>query len=166
MTQNSQYLQAFGDKDHNFSLDSTNATDGYHKVAHFTNQPSNPPAHAAGFAELYGFGGQLWFQTDSGFGPLIGPSVIGTNGSILIGGVRITWGRATGSFTGATPVAFSTAFSGPPYAITANLFQPTAQEFINVTNPLAASWTPKLFTREGGTGGGPFTLMYIAVGPG
>lgn len=42
MTQNSQYLAAFGNKDHNFSLDSTNVSDGYHNVTHFVNQSIDP----------------------------------------------------------------------------------------------------------------------------
>ena len=61
MTMNSQYLQAFAGKDHNFSTNSGSASDGYHTVAHWVNQGGDP-AFINTIVQLYAKNGELWFR--------------------------------------------------------------------------------------------------------
>lgn len=161
---NFQYLPLFGDVDHNFTGDSSDAQNGYHKDIHLI--PQSNPAAILGIMQLYSktVGGdtQLFTRTGGGgISQLTGYS-LGTNGFQYLGGVLLQWGSTSAvASSSSTPITFTSAFASAPYSV-----QCTAQTNDNSTIRLSilnAPTTAGFTVTHSSTAS--FTRMYwIAIG--
>lgn len=97
---NTAYVQDVVGKDHNFSLNSTNPTDGYHTIAHFVTQGADPTA-ISGVMQAYTVvdSGQPQLRVMDGAGTVskLTGTVNAVNGYQWIGAVLLQWGRVTAS---------------------------------------------------------------------
>ena len=118
-----QYLKAFGNQDHNFSSDTANSNDGYHKLIHMLPQVQ-PGAAIANTGQLYsnatqsiGGGVQLWYVDDSLNITQLTNKARASNGvsgwASLPGGMLMQWGVATGATD--TDISFTNS-NGKPFA--------------------------------------------------
>lgn len=158
MNQNSQYLNAFGNKDHNLSQNSANVNDGYHKQVTFNTNHATT-GFASGVSVLYANTAngqsQMFYNNASGNIQMTVvkasvPTVSGNGCSFLPGGILIQWGLGT---NGATfPVAFTTL-----YSVTA-----TPTGFLS-SNPAVTAVSTTAFTFAN-AGGQAFNNYWMAIG--
>ena len=116
---NFAYVSASMGKDHNFTANSANLTDGFHKQVTFASNQA-APGFGAGVSDLFsnttaGVASLQW-QNASGSFPITGlnPSVVANGYTCLPGGILIQWGIKTGVasiYTLTWPVAFTALFS-------------------------------------------------------
>ncbi len=133
MTANTQYLVDFGNKDHQFTQNSTNLNDGTHKQVTLSNQTTpgflGKGANSVAYANTAGAvpQSQLFFNNAAGdvqltsaaaaVGPNLAVPTLAANGvsflpgTAALGGLLIQWGTDTKSTGGLTtfPVAFAAA---------------------------------------------------------
>ena len=172
MNANSQYLKDFGSKDHQFTLNSANAYDGFHNQVTF-NANESAPAFSPGVSVLYPNTGngqsQLCFKNAAVDVQLTTvkasvPTISGNGCSFIPGtpaggGLLIQWGSGTSGVAVTFPVAFTNAVFSPRVTVTA--VGPTA----STTTPPVISTGPSTtgFTC-GNNGGQAFTFHWMAIG--
>lgn len=166
------YLSDFGNKDHNFSADSSNATDGYHKDIHII--PQATPAAIVGIMQLYSktVAGdtQLFARTGGGGQSQLTGYSSAINGFQYLGGVAIQWGMVNPIASGSATISFpsSTVFTAAAYVVLPTLICnsiPTSSTNSTVSI-VDGSITATQFTynfRTSGTNNVGF--CWIAIGP-
>jgi tail fiber protein gp53 len=145
MEANNNYLQLEIGKDHNFTTDSNNPQDGYHKTIHFVPLATypTPPAPIATIGQLYT--GQatigattdtaLFFESGNGFvtqltgfipgQPSFSPTFDGY--TTLPGGIILQWGRSPGNTLPSTGmITFPVAFPNNVFIINPTLISKAA----------------------------------------
>lgn len=113
------YLAASMGKDHNFTLNSANATDGFHKQVTFASNQA-APGFGGGVSDLFsnttaGVASLQW-QNASGSFAITGlnPSIGAQGYTCLPGGILIQWGFKNNCAAAATiawPIAFTACYS-------------------------------------------------------
>ncbi len=125
MNANSQYLNDFDSRDHQFTKDSTNANDGTHKQVTLTNKaaPGFAGASSVVYANTANAQSQLFFQNAIGSVQLTTqiasvPMINSPGVTYLPGGLLIQWGISVSSGAGEInfPVAYSVATFSPVVA--------------------------------------------------
>lgn len=175
---NFQYLNAFGNRDHELTQNTSNANDGTHKQVTLTNQTPTP-GFTGGSSVLYANSAvgqsQLFFNNAAGDIQLTSlkasvPTSATSGVSFLPGGILIQWGQSTGAWNGTNSITFPVAFSATPFSITCNqqFVNPgNLREFVQVDlgNTNATLWTPRLINDGGGNVSGTRLLLWMAIGP-
>lgn len=186
MEANNQYLQAFGNRDHQFTLDSGNMNDGTHKSVTF-NDLAGSPGFAGASCVVYSKSvtppagtafPQLFFDASSPSAPVQLTShtphtaTIGgvTSGySYVPGGVMIIWGY--GTYGPNTSVPFPTdpntsaalTLSAVPYSVVTTFTNTGSVGFATVSSTSTTGFT--LVVRDRNGGNLTTTISWIAIGP-
>lgn len=169
MNANNQYLQQFGQRDHQFTLiGGVNTQDGTHKQVTLTNEaaPGFTGANSVLFANTDGTNSQLFFQNAAGTAQLTTnktgvPTVAANGASFLPGGLLIQWGTDTKNTAQST--TFPVAFGAAAYSV---VFTPTAITALANGLPLVSAKSATTFTIGNTTGNvQSYTYNWIAIGP-
>lgn len=173
--QNYQYLQVFGQKDHQFPGSTSTANVGTHKSVSLTDgaSPGITNVSSVLYANTGNGQSQLYFQNNAINAQLTsfkaGVPTAATNGATsLPGGLLLQWGQGTGTYNGSNDITFPVAFSATPYSVTATqIFVAGFRNFIqiDVSNTNATKWTPRLINDGGGNVAGSSTIWWMAIGP-
>lgn len=119
---NEQYLQQSANVDHNATMNTATAQDGYHKVTHFVQQGADPATIAAVgqlYTKAYGGHPHLFFESDvaGAIFQLTGSALAAANGWVNIGGIYLQWGTFTVPGGGTAAVTFPMAFPTNCYSV-------------------------------------------------
>lgn len=166
---NYSYLQSWGNKDHNFSSNTANATDGYHKVIHNINQAGtygdNTPAPIVGIGQLYtktiAGSQQLFYHQGTGAtaNNEAALSVAPVRAAVLFDGTGaiLNAGNAKFNVTSVTKTGFPTYIVNFTLALPSNFYFWQMTGFDNSGNPVIAA------PRKSGTYGTFITTTSIEV---
>ena len=174
---NAQYLAGTASKgllkDHDMTLDTSNATDGMHKQITFNSNQATP-GFVGGVSVLYtntaNGQSQMFFNNNAavnvqvtGFKPAAGldlavpTSAAAAGVTSLPGGLLLQWGF-TALISNGTVITFPVAFSGAGYNVQISARGVAPGGSIFVTNIAAADWTF-------GISVGSAQIYWTAIGP-
>jgi len=166
MTDNFEYINVFGPRDHQFPATTATANIGTHKQVTFSNLVATPGFAAANsvlFAKSVSGSSQVFFDNNGTPTQLTGSSVlIGAAGyTYLPGNMLMQWNKLVKSNGNA--VTFSVAFSSTPYFI--GLTAENSGAIILSAN--TPTTTQFLLGAVDGSGGAlsNVTFYFLAVGP-
>ncbi len=159
LTANTHYLALNVGTDHNFTQNTANANDGYHKVIHFVTQGGNPGVVATAgqlYTKTQNAANELFYMNNAGtVTQLTGAGSAAANGyTTLPGGILLQWGQFLA--TGPNPTAFPRVFTTVYQVVTTNN---SIDRVLGVTavGNASFSWTISNPT-------GAIVCRYIAVG--
>ncbi len=174
MTANFQYLQNFGNRDHEFTLLSgVNTQDGTHRQVTLNDQASTGPgftgASSALFSSAVNAVSQLFFQNSGGIVQLTDqraniPTLLPNGGTYIPGGLLMIWGSGsgtTGSLVNFHTVLQNPTFSGPALFVVLNPNTTGGGFAIGASTLTANGFT---LGNMGGSGVNN-TFTYLAIGP-
>lgn len=174
MNQNSQYLNAFALRDHEFTKDTTNANDGTHKQLTLNDVMVLTPGFTGASSVLFSKQAQsvscLFFDNNGTPVQLssVPPILTNNGGTWLPGGLLMIWGTASGA--GGSTINFHTnmknpAFSGKAIFVSVvALSAPPGGGSAYVAG--IASLTATSFGLANTSGApGAFNIGYLAIGP-
>lgn len=166
---NFQYLESFGDTDHQFTANDSTANDGTHKKVTLNDQASDPSftgSDSVLYSKDVSGTSQLFFRNSAGVSQLSGGSAATSGYTYLPAGILMQWGQATGVYrTGATAVTFPIAFSAAPYSITYSMFYPSYPGSYSVSNLIKTGSITTTQFYPLNNDGVARTILWLAIGP-
>lgn len=179
MLANNQYMNAFGSRDHQFTLESTNSNDGTHKQVTLSALGSSPgfaganavvyaksvspPAGSAATQLFYDAGTPVQLTSHT-------PVNAASGYSYLPGGLMVIWGittvvaNATISFPTDPATSAALKLSASAYAVQATFINsPGSYGFINITSVGDQSFTIQI--RNSSLGNITAPISWTAIGP-